>query len=184
MVFLQFFLLIIFSCLPESRLSLNFTGKCSKELPPGPLLFRCPWCQPLFSHESTLGGQGCGLVVKHLPAYTGASNWTPHMAKPTNQQQTKVGREGSICGKPGMLPLCLQNMGLVTALVIAGCTAGILLGLPSKNPCTKYPGDPTPTVLSEEDNVGQKRKKIETSTPHPSLPPRCSTTQLAYILCL
>lgn len=32
MVFLQFFLLIIFPCLPESWLSLNFTGKCSKDI--------------------------------------------------------------------------------------------------------------------------------------------------------
>lgn len=103
--------------------------------------------------------------------------------KPTNRPKWEV-RE-AICGKPGMFPLCLQNMGLVTALVIARCTAGILLGLPSKNPCTKCLGDPTPIALSEEDNVGQKRKKTETSTPLllPSLP-CCSTTQLAYILCL
>lgn len=103
--------------------------------------------------------------------------------KPTNRPKREV-RE-AICGKPGMFPLCLQNMGLVTALVIARCTAGILLGLPSKNPCTKCLGDPTPIALSEEDNVGQKRKKTETSTPLllPSLP-CCSTTQLAYILCL
>lgn len=90
---------------------------------------------------------------------------TPHgqTNQPTNRPKWE-GRE-AVCGKPGRLPLCLQNMGLVTALVIAGCTAGILLGLPSKNPCTKCLGDPTPTALSEEDNVGQKRKKIETSTP-------------------